>query len=63
VPIFKLFAWVRALDERTLSVAQLANLVIAPEYEGSIVERSHAMPSAALQVIDHQRVISFVKEV
>ncbi len=61
--IFKLFAWVRALDERTLSVAQLANLVITPEYEGSIVERGHAVPSATLQVIDHQRLISFVKEV
>jgi len=59
--IFELLARVRSLKERALPVSKLAELIVAPEEEGTKVEVGHAVSSAACDVVYHQRFLFFIK--
>lgn len=52
-----------ALDEAALPIAELAGLVVAPEEEGAEVESGEAVPLAAGQMGDMQRLLVLIKSI
>lgn len=61
VAVFKLLWWVWRLDKGTLSVAELTNLIIAPEHKCTEVVVGYTMSPAARDVIYHQSLFCFVE--
>lgn len=60
---FEFLARIRTFHERSLAVAELANLIIAPELEPTVVVFSHAVAAAARNVGDHQCLVGLVEQV
>lgn len=63
MPLLKLFAWVRTLNEGSSPVSELSDVVIAPVEEAAKVKSSYAMSPSTLDMVDKACIVLLVEYV